>query len=73
MREQERNSAAACACMHCLFSAQVVVSQTPHALSIKTTGPRLPQSEPHVFTKQTDTRGKLNAERTHFHLGRFIL
>lgn len=44
-----------------------MVCVTPHAFSIKTTGPQLPQGELHVFTKETDTK-KLNREFTHFHL-----
>ncbi|CAB1450073.1 unnamed protein product [Pleuronectes platessa] len=43
--------------------SHVMVCLTPHAFSIKTTGSLLPQSELHVFTKETD-RKKLNPART---------
>lgn len=56
MRDQLKNTAAACACTPCLFFVQVMVCLTPHAFSIKTTGSQLPQSELHVFTKETDTK-----------------
>ena len=55
MRDQVKNTAAACACVRCLFSVQVMVRLTPHAFSIKTTGSQLPRSELRVFTKESDT------------------
>lgn len=70
MRDQLGNTAAACACTPCLFCVQVMVSRAPHAFSIKTAGSQLPQSELHVFTKETDThtQKKPNREFMHFHL-----
>lgn len=64
MTDQVKNTAAACACMRCLFFVQVMVCLTPHAFSIKTTGSQLPQSELHVFTKELDTK----KAKSYFHL-----
>ena len=75
MRDQVKNTAAACACVRCLFSVQVMVRLTPHAFSIKTTGSQLPRSELRVFTKEADTheeeKKKPNREFTHLHLKDF--
>lgn len=62
MRDQVKNTAAACACERCLFFVQVMVRLTPHAFSIKTTGSQLPRSELRVFTKEADTHKEKKAK-----------
>lgn len=58
MRDQLKNTAAACMRTRCLFFVRVMVCLTPHAFSIKTAGSRLPQSELRVFAKEAGTQKK---------------